>query len=110
VAQRSLHALTKADIRESPSLADAVPNSDLILPKWSRRVGFLILLTFDGGNNRQKARGDNAFFLTLADIEELIRWTFSLKNRMRTFLVAVGSHKMHIFTANIPTFHTRYRR
>jgi hypothetical protein len=22
----------------------------------------------------------------------------------------VGSHKMHIFTANIPTFHSRYRR
>jgi hypothetical protein len=22
----------------------------------------------------------------------------------------VGGHKMHIFTANIPTFHTKYRR
>jgi hypothetical protein len=22
----------------------------------------------------------------------------------------VGGHKMHIFTANIPTFHSRYRR
>jgi hypothetical protein len=22
----------------------------------------------------------------------------------------VGSHKMHIFSANIPTFHSRYRR
>jgi hypothetical protein len=22
----------------------------------------------------------------------------------------VGSHKMHIFTVNIPTFHARYRR
>jgi hypothetical protein len=22
----------------------------------------------------------------------------------------VGSHKMHIFTINIPTFHSRYRR
>jgi hypothetical protein len=22
----------------------------------------------------------------------------------------VGGHKMHIFTANIPTFHARYRR
>jgi hypothetical protein len=25
-------------------------------------------------------------------------------------VVAVGGHKMHIFTANIPTFHSRYRR
>jgi hypothetical protein len=24
--------------------------------------------------------------------------------------VIVGGHKMHIFTANIPTFHSRYRR
>jgi hypothetical protein len=23
---------------------------------------------------------------------------------------AVGGHKMHIFTTNIPTFHSRYRR
>jgi hypothetical protein len=22
----------------------------------------------------------------------------------------VGGHKMHIFTANVPTFHSRYRR
>jgi hypothetical protein len=25
-------------------------------------------------------------------------------------VVAVGGHKMHIFTDNIPTFHSRYRR
>jgi hypothetical protein len=24
--------------------------------------------------------------------------------------IIVGSHKMHIFIANIPTFHSRYRR
>jgi hypothetical protein len=24
--------------------------------------------------------------------------------------VSVGGHKMHIFTTNIPTFHSRYRR
>jgi hypothetical protein len=24
--------------------------------------------------------------------------------------IAVGGHKMHIFTVNIPTFHSRYRR
>jgi hypothetical protein len=25
-------------------------------------------------------------------------------------LLLIGGHKMHIFTANIPTFHARYRR
>jgi hypothetical protein len=25
-------------------------------------------------------------------------------------LLVVGGHKMHIFTANIPAFHARYRR
>jgi hypothetical protein len=25
-------------------------------------------------------------------------------------VVAVGGHKMHIFTVNKPTFHSRYRR
>jgi hypothetical protein len=24
--------------------------------------------------------------------------------------LCVGGHKMHIFTANLPTFHSRYRR
>jgi hypothetical protein len=28
----------------------------------------------------------------------------------RTEVADVGGHKMHIFTTNIPTFHSRYRR
>jgi hypothetical protein len=77
-----------ADGGEAPSSAYGVPNSDLILPKRSRRPGFLILLTFGRENDRWKAGDDSAFFLTLAGIEELLWWTSSLKNRMITFLAA----------------------
>jgi hypothetical protein len=77
-----------ADGGEAPSSACGVPNSDLILPKRSRRLGFLVLLTFGSGNNWQKAGDGSAFFLTSAGVEEFLRWTSGLKNRMRTFLVA----------------------
>jgi hypothetical protein len=75
-----------ADGGEAPSSAYGVPNFDLILPKRSRRPGFLILLTFGRENDRWKAGDGSAFFLTLAGIEELLWWTSSLKNRMITFL------------------------
>jgi hypothetical protein len=71
---------------EAPSSAYGVQNYDLILPKRSRRLGFLVLLTFGSGNDRQKAGDGNTFFLNLAGVEELLRWTSDLKNRMRTFL------------------------
>jgi hypothetical protein len=29
---------------------------------------------------------------------------------MLVIMLGVGGHKMHIFTANIPTFYARYRR
>jgi hypothetical protein len=32
------------------------------------------------------------------------------QNSMCVCVWGVGGHKMHIFTANIPTFHSRYRR
>jgi hypothetical protein len=74
-----------ADGGEAPSSAYDVPNFDFILPKRSRRLGFLVLLTFGSGNDRRKAGDGNAFFLTLGGIEELLRWTSGLKNSMRTF-------------------------
>jgi hypothetical protein len=30
--------------------------------------------------------------------------------RILLAFAVVGSHKMHIFTTNVPTFHSRYRR
>jgi hypothetical protein len=36
-------------------------------------------------------------------------WAGALSPREST-VIAVGGHKMHIFTFNIPTFHSRYRR
>jgi hypothetical protein len=32
------------------------------------------------------------------------------QNSVCVWVRGVGGHKMHIFTANIPTFHSRYRR
>jgi hypothetical protein len=34
----------------------------------------------------------------------------SIKHRSPSGGLCVGGHKMHIFTANIPIFHSRYRR
>jgi hypothetical protein len=34
----------------------------------------------------------------------------SRQDSMRYTFDVVGGHKMHIFTANIPTFYSRYRR
>jgi hypothetical protein len=76
------------DGREAPSSAYGVPYSNLILPKRSMILWFLILLTFGNGNDQRKARNLSAFFLNLAGVEELLQWTFGLKNRMRTFVVA----------------------
>jgi hypothetical protein len=75
-----------ADGGEAPSSGYGVPNIDLILPKWSRVLGFHVLLTFGSRKDQRKARDGSAFFLTLAGVEELLRWTSGLKNRMRTFL------------------------
>jgi hypothetical protein len=33
-----------------------------------------------------------------------------LRNEQNSECGGVGSYKMHIFTVNIPTFHSRYRR
>jgi hypothetical protein len=54
-----------ADGGEAPSTTYSVPNSDLILPKRSRRLGFLVLLTFGGENDRRKDGDGSAVRSTL---------------------------------------------
>jgi hypothetical protein len=77
-----------ADGGEAPSSAHSVPNSDLILPERSRRLGFFILLTFGSENDRRKARDDGAVQPTLGGGMWLPRWSSDDENRLNRLLTS----------------------
>jgi hypothetical protein len=73
---------------EAASSTYNVPNSDLILPKQSRRLGFLVLLTFGGRNNWLKAGDGGAVQRTLGGDMWLLRWFSGDENWLNRLLTS----------------------
>jgi hypothetical protein len=79
---------------EAASSAYNVPNSDLILPKQSRRLGFLVLLTFGGRNDQLKVGDGSAVRSTLGGGVRLLRWFSGDENRLNRLLMSPSCSSM----------------
>jgi hypothetical protein len=60
------------------------------------------------GHRRQK--GNEMARRTVGSFSYSSSGRIRLRAHMVVAAVGVGDHKMHIVTANIPTFHSRYRQ